>query len=390
MKTDMPIRSIRSWRQTPTTAIALVASFVLWSGLSPGLIAADPEPSATASDCEPKNSPPKRQAVKTMPPATRKQPVVDTYHGVPVTDDYRWLEDSHDEAVRKWSDAQNLAARSVLDGLPHVEQIRERVSDIMLASTVSYSGLAYRGGRFFVIVRQPPRQQPFLAVMTGLEAADKRMDLVDPNALDKTGATSIDWYLPSPDGSLVAVSLSRSGTESGDVHLFDTATGRQVHEVVPGVNSGTAGGDLAWSPDGAGFYYTRHLPAGEPSSGPLDLRQHVYFHKLGTSPESDRYELGKGFPAVAEIEFEMHESSGTLLATVQNGDGGEFAHYLRQPAGQWAQFSRFDDKIVQATFGPKSDLYLIAREDAPRGKILRMPLASPDAGRAGTICPIRR
>ena len=41
----------------------------------------------------------------------------------------------------------------------------------------------------------------------------------------------------------MAVSLSRGGTESGDVHLYETGTGRQVHEIIPRVNGGTAGGD---------------------------------------------------------------------------------------------------------------------------------------------------
>src|SRR5262245_60434633 len=41
------------------------------------------------------------------PPATPKRPAIDVYHGVVVTDDYRWLEDWSRLAVRQWSDAQN-------------------------------------------------------------------------------------------------------------------------------------------------------------------------------------------------------------------------------------------------------------------------------------------
>jgi prolyl oligopeptidase len=83
----------------------------------------------------------------------------------------------------------------------------------------------------------------------------------------------------------------------------------------------------------------------------------------------------------------MHNPTGTLLATVQNGDGGEFAHYLRTPAGAWSRLTDFPDRIVQATFGPGGELYLISRAGAPRGKILRLSSASPDIGRAKTIIP---
>ena len=35
-----------------------------------------------------------------------------------MTDDYRWLENYSDPAVRAWSDAENKYARKYLDGLP--------------------------------------------------------------------------------------------------------------------------------------------------------------------------------------------------------------------------------------------------------------------------------
>src|SRR6185369_11599064 len=105
------------------------------------------------------------------------------------------------------------------------------------------------------------------------------------------GKTAIDWFVPSFDGTQVAVSISHAGTESGDVHVFDTATGRQLGEVVPRVNGGTAGGSLAWSADGSGFYYTRYPRLGERPPAELDFYQQVFFHKLGTPEKDDRYEL---------------------------------------------------------------------------------------------------
>lgn len=321
------------------------------------------------------------------PPRTRKQPVIDNYHGTTVTDDYRWLEDAAKDEVRRWSDAQNTAARAVLDHLPHVAAIRARVTEIMTAKTVGYSSLAYRKENLFAVVRQPPKQQPFLVVMPSALLTNAWRVVVDPNVLDPAGGTSIDWYVPSPDGTMLAVSLSNAGTETGDVHFFEVASGRKVHEVVPLVNTGTAGGDLTWAPDGRGVYYTRHLPADEGQGADQNFRQQVYFHQFGTPLTLDRYELGRDFPRVAEIEFEVDGPSSTLLASVQNGDGGEFAHYLRAPSGTWTQITRFEDKIVQATFGPRGELFLISQAGAPRGKILRLSLSDPDLRHAVVIVP---
>lgn len=325
--------------------------------------------------------------VAAMPPETHTIPVADSYHGVTIQDDYRWLEDWNDPRVKHWSDSQNEHARAVLDRLPHVEAIRARVTEIMSAKTVSYSGVEYRHGMLFAIQREPPRQQPFLMIFPSAAALDKSRVLVDPNKIDPQGTTSIDWFVPSPDGSLVAVSLSHAGTEAGDVHVFETATNSEVHEVVPRVNTGTAGGDLAWLPDASGYFYTRHPRDGERPPADLDFFQQVYFHKLGTPTAEDRYEIGNDFPRVAEIQFEMHDRSGTLLATLQHGDGGEFSHYLRSPAGKWARLADFSDRIIQATFGLDGDLYLLSRNGAPRGKVLRLPPSQTDISRAQTLVP---
>lgn len=322
-----------------------------------------------------------------MPPATAKRTVTDTYHGVVVRDDYRWLEDSSQKEVQAWSDAQNAYARAYLDHLPNVAAVRARVTEIMSSRTVGYSGLAARQGTVFAIQRQPPRQQPFLILIPNLDQPNSVRTLVDPNVMDAAGSTSIDWYVPSPDGRVVAVSLSHSGSESGDIHFFETATGKEIYEVIPRVNSGTAGGDLVWLADGTGVFYTRHPLPGERPEQDLNFFQQIYFHQLGTPTKGDRYELGKDFPRVAETEFEMHEKSGTLLATVQNGDGGEFALYLRSPAGKWNRISDFPDQVVQATFGPQDDLYLITRSGAPRGKILHVSLSDPRLQHAVTVVP---
>lgn len=320
-------------------------------------------------------------------PPTDTAPVKDTYHGVEVADPYRWLEDGSDPRVQQWAREQTTFARQFLDGRPGVEALRQRVTAILSADTSSYDAVAWRQGVFFAIKHQPPKQQAFLVRLNSPWHPEAEQILVDPNLLDPSGSTTIDWYVPSFDGQLVAVSLSRAGTEAGDVHLFDTATGRQVQEVIPRVNTGTAGGDLAWMPDNSGFFYTRHPRGRERPPEDLNFYQQVYYHALGTPTEKDRYELGADFPRIAEIELEMHPQTGWLLATVQNGDGGEFAHYARNPSGTWHPFSTFRDKIVQATFGPNDDVFLISREDAPRGKILRLSLQDLDVSKARLCVP---
>lgn len=320
------------------------------------------------------------------PPVAERIEARNTYHGTEVVDPYQWLEDPDDPRVRAWSDGQNEHARRYLAALPNVDRIRARVREVFTAPVRSHRSLVVRGGKIFALEHRPPNEQPFVVVMDSIDAPDAARVIVDPARIDESGAVAIDWFVPSNDGRLIAVSLSRGGSERGDVHVYDVATGEQVHEVITHVNGGTAGGDLAWLPDGSGFFYTRYPREGERSEEDRNFFQQLYFHPLGQPVEQDRYELGRDLPRIAEIQLEMH-ASGRLLATVQNGDGGEFAIFLRSPQGQWTQLCDFDDRVVQATFGPANDLYLVSRNGAPRGKILRTSAARPDVARASVVVP---
>jgi prolyl oligopeptidase len=320
-----------------------------------------------------------------VPPTAKKQPVKDTYHGTVVVDDYRWLEDARSKEVRDWSDAENAHARAYLGRLPGRDKLQARLKEILTAKTVRHTHLVKAGDRIFALKRNPPKEQPFLVVLPSVEAPDKARILLDPTELDKKGTTAIDWFVPSPDGKLVAVSLSAGGSESGDLHVYDVATGQQVHEVIPRVQNGTAGGAAAWSADRKGFFYTRYPRGAERPAEDRDFYQQLYYHELGTPTERDRYELGKELPRIAEIKVWMHHATRHLLCSVQNGDSGAFAHYVRDPAGKWRRFAGFKDQLVQAAFGPDGDLFVVSRRDAPRGKILKLALQDLDVGKAREV-----
>jgi prolyl oligopeptidase len=319
------------------------------------------------------------------PPATDKIPVVDEYHGVAVQDDYRWLEDGAAENVHAWTAAQNAYSRKLLDALPGRPAIAARVKAVLSTPVTIYGNVEPAGGRWFVQVMQPPKQQPFVLVMDAGGDPEHGKVLVDPNALDPTGKTAIDWFVPSFDGRKLAVSLSKAGTESGDVTVFDVDSGAS-EDVVPRVNGGTAGGDVAFTPDGRGFYYTRYPAPGERPDADLPFFQQLYFHRLGSDASADRYELGRDLPRIAEVRVDVDRRTGRVLASVQNGDGGQFQHYLRRKQGGWRQLTTYGDGVVQLAFGSDTnDLFAISRKDAPRGVVLRIDGKKLDLGKARVL-----
>ena len=319
------------------------------------------------------------------PPPTPKHPVTDDYHGVKVVDDYRWLENWDDPAVRAWSDAENAYARHYLDALPTRTALEAELQRLLANPSPRYRSLDARHGKLFALKTLPPKEQPFLAVLDSPDHPASARTIVDPAAVDPTGHTAIDFYVPSPDGRFVAVSLSQGGSESGDLHVYETATGKALADVVPRVNGGTAGGAVAWNADASGFYYTRYPRSGERPPADLDFYQQVWFHKLGA--HEDSYSLGKDFPRIAEITLDSSQDGRYVLARMSNGDGGEYAHYLLGPNGQWTQVARLADQVEAIVFGNDGFLYLLSRQNAPMGKILKLPLERPELAQARTVVP---
>ena len=318
-------------------------------------------------------------------PDTPKKPVSTEYHGVTVEDPYQWLEADDDSQVKAWSDAQNQQTRKNLDSFPDRAAIEKQLQEWYAKTSPSYSSLVSRPGILFAMKFQPPKQQQLLVTLASADDLKSEKVVLDPNVLDTKGTTAIDWFVPSLDGKYIAMSLSKGGSEDGTLHFYETATGKALADTITHVQYPTAGGSAAWNADGTGVFYTRFPRKGERPDADLNFYQQIYFHKLGTPDTKDTYSIGKDFPRIAEITLAASRDGKYILATVANGDGGDFAHYLLGPDGTWKQITQFSDQIKLARVGRDNALYLLSRADAPRGKILRLPLDVPELKNAAEI-----
>jgi prolyl oligopeptidase len=305
-----------------------------------------------------------------------------SYHGVTVTEEYRWLEDAASERTQAWTSAQNERTRAFLEGSPSFDAVRARVGEIVKAESVGWGGRfggPLKGGaKYFVLKREPPKQQPFLVALPDLEVVSGAAVVLDPNTIDESGATTIDWFVPSPDGRLVAVSLSSQGTEAGTLDLFDVESGRTADVAIPRVNCGTAGGSLAWAADAGTFWYTRGPAPGERPDEELPFFQEVWRHTVGEPLDLDRCDQAGPLadPKIAEHQLHASPDGRWVMDRVARGDGGEWQVFLRpQRGGDWWQVADVSDKCVEAAFGGDA-LFLLSRAGAPRGQVLKLRLAA--------------
>src|SRR5690349_19785862 len=120
------------------------------------------------------------------------RPVTDTYFSTHVVDNYRWLETASDPEVHAWTQAQTSRARAYIDALPYRQALGERLLQLISATSPSYYNLKSAGAYVFALYNDPSKQQPMLSVMdSSLDPAHARV-VLDPNAMDASGAIAID------------------------------------------------------------------------------------------------------------------------------------------------------------------------------------------------------
>ena len=309
-------------------------------------------------------------------PATQQRPVQDQFHGTTVSEDYRWLEDFESPEVKQWVAAQNALTRARLDAIPGREALAARIKELVMTRPTGYGSLGHYGKHWFAMKYEPGRQQPRIVVMDSPDKPETERVVLDPVQLAADGSLAIDWFMPSPDGKRIAVSLSEKGSERGSLHLYDVASGKPVDVVIPRVQFPTGGGSVSWQADGKGLLYTRYPAPGERAEGDAMFFQQVWSHRLGEPLSKDRMVLGEGLPRIAET-FLASGPKGLQIAQVLNGDGGEEAFWLQPQGGCWQQLSGFQDGVKGLQAAADGWLYLLSTKGAPKGQVLRLKLGQP-------------
>ena len=205
-------------------------------------------------------------SVLSVPP-TRREAVVDVYHGIPVADPYRWLEDGDSAEVAAWVAAQNAVTATTLD-TANRRRWHERLVALMELPVFEMAQL--RSGHLFCFERLSGAEQLVLTRRSANDRAQPPVILLDPGALSADAATAIDWYFATADGAMIAVGVSEGGTEKSVLRVISGTDGSPVGgagDVIPDTRAAA----VAWEPDNGGFFYTRY---------PVDDEYHRTVHYL--------------------------------------------------------------------------------------------------------------
>lgn len=309
---------------------------------------------------------------------TRRDDVVDDYHGTPVPDPYRWLEDGDDPEVREWVSAQNARTRAALDAVPARASWFDRI--VALLGEPVVQGAQVRGGVVVLLERGRGAEQARLAVRRLDDPSLDPVVLADPAADAVDAAAAVDWFFPSPDGTLVAYGVSEGGTENSELRVVRTVDGVHLDDRIPDCRACS----VAWDADGSGFHYTRY-PAGD------EYHRTVHHHRLG-DPWSDDPVVWAEHPTPhAWPQVEASPDGRYLLVEVMVGWGRYDVHLLDRPTGAWTTLVEGIEAVHGFVFADETTLLGMTTLDATRGRIVQVDLGAPDLGPSGwtTVVPER-
>jgi oligopeptidase B len=207
------------------------------------------------------------------PPVAPRIPFVRPVHDEAVADDYAWMRNPDDPALRDYLAAERAYYDDCsrrLEGLA-ATLAAEAESRIPAGDEDSVS---WPRGGFSYRTRMPAHRDnlQWLRSQDGWASEQVLLDenlIAAPTGFVETGARE-----PSPDGALLAWSADTSGSEFYELRLRDLATGRDLPEVIAPTYTG-----VAWSMTSAYLFYLV----------PDDLHRpfQVWRHRVGTPAEGD-------------------------------------------------------------------------------------------------------
>lgn len=217
-------------------------------------------------------------------PPTRRDSLIERQFGEDLADPYRWLEADvrSSPEVASWVAQQNAASSVYLAQLPGRDALLGKIRSLFAYERFSLPRKA--GGRYFYTRNSGLQNQAVLEVREGLQGEGRT--LVDPNGWEKQageGLRTLDAWVPSPGGNLLALTQQRDGSDWRTVRVVDVATGKMLEDRLEWANDTAIG----WVGD-AGFLYARYPepPAGQAYRAQV-FDKAIWFHRVGTPQSAD-------------------------------------------------------------------------------------------------------
>jgi len=353
------------------STLAVLTTALLISGSA--VLAASDTPATTA----PAPASPSEPAVRPAPAPI--EPVTETLWGKKVTDNYRYME-KLEPSTLEWMKAEGRYTRAVLDSIRPIAKLKEDVAKFT-ATFGLVQGYARFGSRAFYEERAPGSDNFDLMVKDD-KGERKILDMAALRAAHGGKPYAINYFLPSYDGTKVAIGVSEGGSENASLTVYDAATGAAIAGPIDRAEFGATG----WTDDSKILYFNRlkKLSPTDPGTEKYkDSTADAWDMKSDPVPIIGST-IGHG-PPIAPAEFPVISTTVGAPVTAAlsiNGVQNELAMWLApsnkvmDPKVTWTKFITRDDGVTSAD-ERGDDIFLLSHKDAPTFKVLTVKAGQP-------------
>ena len=207
-----------------------------------------------------------------QPPMAEKKTKTTDIHGTTLVDDYFWLREKTNPAVMAHLKAEDEYAQAMMK---HTAALQEKLYQEMLSHIKQTDRqVPYRWGNYFYYTRtEEGKQYPIYCRKKGSVDAPEEI-VLDENDLAKGQQfMSVDSFVPSDDGNLLAYSTDNTGYRQFTLQIKDLRTGQLFPERIERVNG------IAWATDNKTFFYV--------TEDPVTKRTDKFFRHVLGSEKSD-------------------------------------------------------------------------------------------------------
>lgn len=303
-------------------------------------------------------------------PITEKKPVTDTYFGVEVIDNYRWLEDDNSQETAQWVAQQNKVTFDFLEQIPIRQQIKNRLEAVWNYEKLS---APYKEGDYTYYYKNDGLQNQYVIYR---EKAGQTELFLDPNTFSDDGTVSLGSLSFSPDGSLAAYSISKGGSDWRDVVIINTLSKEIIEDTLYNIKfSG-----ISWKGNDGFFYSTYDMPDGSKLSAMTDQHK-LYYHQLGTAQSEDKVIFGNKASEKYRYIWSYVTDDGRFLsvsASTSTSGNKLFINDLSQEQSPFVTILDDFDSDTYILHNEGDILYLITNRNAPNKKVVKTSFQQPN------------
>lgn len=314
------------------------------------------------------------QAPAQSPPRAERGDHVDVYHGVPVPDPYRWLEDMGSQETQQWVRAQDEYARRFAAGYSRRDEFRRRIERI--ASVRRFGTPVKRGGRYFF--SRFSASGPGTSYYVQYELDGEPRTLLDDEALASEGIR-VARPLPSRDGRTLLYGTAEGASRWITVRLKRVDSGQELADTLTGIHSSNS--SITWDLGGQGFFYEIFDLPDEGERLHARLRnERIFYHRLGT-PQSDDVRVYRPEEDTDRTLTHLVSEDGRFLVITERdpGDSGNRVLYrdLSRPESEVVEL--IPSATASFTFiGNDGETFWFQTDHgAPRGRVIAVDLEKP-------------